>query len=92
VDYCESVVIWLSEANGENNYAEMEWRRPCALIVGNEARGAGTKALLAANGTVYIPMARATESLNAATAASVILFEAFRQRDFAKSGRNKARY
>lgn len=92
VDYCESVVIWLSEANGENNYAEMEWRRPCALIVSNEARGAGTEALLAANGTVYIPMAKATESLNAATAAAVILFEAFRQRDFAKSEKKEERY
>ena len=82
VDYCESVVIWLSDATGDNNYAEIDWCQPSALIVGNEARGAGVKAHQAANGTTFIPMAKATESLNAATATAVILFEVFRQRGF----------
>ena len=82
VDYCKPVDIWLTEADGRNNYAETDWRQPCALIVGNEARGAGVEARQAAFGSVAIPMAKDTESLNAATAAAVILFEAFRQRGF----------
>ena len=89
VDYCQSAEIWLSEAEGNSVYTEVEWRRPAALIVGNEARGAGGEARRAAQGSLYIPMARATESLNAATAAAVILFEAARQREFPLNAGNK---
>jgi TrmH family RNA methyltransferase len=58
----------------------VDWRRPAALIVGSEASGAGGRAQALAGGRVCIPMERATESLNAAIAAAVILFEAARQR------------
>jgi TrmH family RNA methyltransferase len=82
IGYCKSLNIWVAEASDGNLYTEVAWRNPSALIIGNEARGAGNKALKAAQGSVFIPMAKGTESLNAATAAAVILFEAFRQRDF----------
>ena len=81
-DYCNQTTIWLSEARADNIYTEIDWRRPSALIIGNEAHGAGGEARHTAQGSLYIPMARATESLNAAAAAAVILFEAARQRDF----------
>lgn len=61
-------------------YTEVDWRRPSALIIGSEAQGAGAEAAGATTKRVTIPMADATESLNAAVAASVILFEAARQR------------
>jgi TrmH family RNA methyltransferase len=85
VAYCGQNTIWLSEAGADNIYTEVEWRRPSALIIGNEARGASNEARHAAQGSISIPMARATESLNAAAAAAVILFEAARQRGFPKS-------
>jgi TrmH family RNA methyltransferase len=53
-----------------------------ALIIGGEAAGAGAVARRRAQ-PVAIPMARATESLNAAVAGAVILFEAARQRRMA---------
>lgn len=81
-DYCRSTAVWLSMAAGDLVYTDVSWRQPSALIIGNEAQGAGVEAQKAAQGSVYIPMARATESLNAATAAAVILFEAARQRKF----------
>ena len=49
------------------------------LVVGGEAAGAGVAARTAAT-AVAIPMQSAVESLNAAVAGSIILFEAARQR------------
>ncbi|MFN2134751.1 MAG: TrmH family RNA methyltransferase [Candidatus Promineifilaceae bacterium] len=80
--YTAGLAVWTAEARGEQNYAQIDWRQPSALIIGNEAHGAGAEAQALARGSAVIPMAAATESLNAATAAAVILFEAYRQRGF----------
>jgi TrmH family RNA methyltransferase len=58
----------------------VDWRRPAAVLIGGEARGAGAAAEQLATGRVTIPMHDDTESLNAALAAGIILFEAARQR------------
>ncbi len=68
-------------AGGEGiPYSAADFRRPLALIVGGEARGAGEAARRAATQTVHIPMPGAAESLNAAVAAGVLMFEVVRQR------------
>jgi RNA methyltransferase, TrmH family len=72
--------VWLATAGGDLPYTDANWRQPSALIIGSEARGAGEAASALATGSIYIPMYAASESLNAATAAAVILFEALRQR------------
>jgi len=72
--------VWLADGAADTAYAQVDWTKPCALIVGGEARGASDEAMQLANGRVRIPMARDVESLNAGVAASVILFEAARQR------------
>jgi TrmH family RNA methyltransferase len=72
--------VWLAEAGGEVAYEAVDWTAPSALVVGGEATGAGAQAAALATGRVRIPMAGGTESLNAAMAATVILFEAARQR------------
>lgn len=74
------MAVWVAAADGTHPYSEVNWRRPSALIIGSEAHGAGEKAERIADGSIYIPMHRATESLNAAMAAGIILFEAARQR------------
>jgi len=60
-------------------YWHLDWQGDIALIIGGEARGAelteGFAQVRAA-----IPMAQEAESLNAAIAAAVLLFEAARQR------------
>ena len=61
-------------------YEAVDWTVPSALVVGGEAAGASKVATELATGIVSIPMAEGTESLNAAMAATVILFEAARQR------------
>jgi len=72
--------VWVATANGEKSYTAVNWQKPAALIIGNEANGPGAEAHHIAAGTTAIPMHAATESLNAAIAAAVILFEAARQR------------
>jgi TrmH family RNA methyltransferase len=61
-------------------YWNVDWRRPTALVIGGEAEGAAPEAAHLATGHVTIPMRSDVESLNAAVAAGVLLFEAARQR------------
>ena len=75
-----SLDTWLAAPTGKIAYDKVDWRRPSALIVGGEASGAGPEAKALAAATLKIPMHDETESLNAAAAAAIILFEAARQR------------
>ena len=59
---------------------EVEWCEPVALLVGNEGAGLPEEVVHGADGRIHIPMARGTESLNAGAAATVILYEAYRER------------
>ncbi len=72
--------VYLAAAEGERTYTDVDWREPVALIVGGEAAGTGERAQALAKETVSIPMAAGVESLNAAVAAAVLLFEVARQR------------
>ena len=68
--------IYLADARGEIVYTRADWARPVALIVGGEAAGAREEARKLAKARVAIPMRGGAESLNAAMAATVLLFEA----------------
>ncbi len=72
--------VWLAEAGEGRPYWEADWRGPVALIIGGEAEGASPEAAALATGRVTIPMPGGAESLNAAVAAGVLLFEVVRQR------------
>jgi TrmH family RNA methyltransferase len=63
---------------------DSDLRFPLALIVGGEAEGASAPARNLAAKTVCIPMPGRAESLNAATAGAVLMFEIVRQRRMAK--------
>ncbi|MGH9744629.1 MAG: TrmH family RNA methyltransferase [Candidatus Acidiferrales bacterium] len=55
-------------------------RGACAIFIGNEGAGLPAEVLHSADGTISIPMRSSVESLNAGVAASVVLFDAARQR------------
>jgi TrmH family RNA methyltransferase len=65
---------------GGTSLYEVDLRGPVALMVGNEGAGLSPALLAAASMRVRIPMAGRMESLNAAAAGVVALFEAVRQR------------
>ncbi len=74
------LTVWLADVAEGLDYTAVSWQTPSALIIGSEAWGAGAEAVALADGRCTIPMHTATESLNAALAAGIILFEAARQR------------
>jgi TrmH family RNA methyltransferase len=53
---------------------------PAAILIGNEGAGLSASLLAAADAVVSIPCPGPVESLNAAVAASILLYEASRQR------------
>jgi RNA methyltransferase, TrmH family len=72
--------VWLAEAQGAVSYDRVDWTVPSILVIGGETTGLSAEAARLATGRVAIPMAGPVDSLNAAMAATVILFEAARQR------------
>lgn len=72
--------VFLAEAAAGLPYTQADLRGPLALIIGGEASGAGEQALALAQTRLHIPMPGGAESLNAAAAAAVLLFEIARQR------------
>jgi TrmH family RNA methyltransferase len=75
-----SMQIYLAEAGEGQPYSQANFCQPLALILGGEAEGAGPQAKNLATSRVHIPMPGESESLNAAVAAGVLLFEVVRQR------------
>jgi TrmH family RNA methyltransferase len=71
--------VLLAEAYSKHLYYEQDLTLPFALIVGNEAHGPSREARSLATLTITIPLANSVESLNAAIATSIILYEAVRQ-------------
>ena len=60
---------------------EVDWCEPVALLVGNEGAGLPEEIERSADARIRIPMASGVESLNAAAAATVLFYEAARQRN-----------
>jgi TrmH family RNA methyltransferase len=69
-----------SSPSGLMDYKALAYRFPVALIVGSEKHGLSDQLLEAANFVVRIPMRGDCDSLNAAIAAGVLLFEISGQR------------
>lgn len=80
------VSVWAASAGGRP-YDQVDWRRPSALLVGNEGVGLSETVVRGCDGVVTVPMAGRMESLNVAVAAGAILFEAARQRRLPRDGK-----
>lgn len=61
-------------------HRELDWRGPLLLVLGNEGAGIDPALMAACAEKVRIPIQSSVESLNVATAAAVLLFEAAHQR------------
>ncbi|HWQ16027.1 MAG TPA: RNA methyltransferase [Roseiflexaceae bacterium] len=77
--------VYGAEAGARMPYYAADWRQPSALLIGNEAGGLSQAARERVTKLIGIPMRGQAESLNAAVAGSVILFEALRQRSLGRS-------
>lgn len=72
--------LLLAESGGGKSCWEHDLRKPVALVIGGEAEGASEEARKRCDDLIYIPMPGKFESLNAAVAASILIFETVRQR------------
>jgi RNA methyltransferase, TrmH family len=74
------------DPRGEMDYLDVDMTSPVSLMVGNEAFGIVEEDQGVLDGTICIGMPGRSESLNVASAAAVVLFEAVRQRGRKRSG------
>jgi len=71
--------VLLAEAGSTHSYFAQDLTTPFALVIGNEAQGPSAEARAQATLSISIPLANGVESLNAAMATGIILYEAVRQ-------------
>lgn len=71
---------YAAHLDGKRAYDQMDYRKPSAFVIGNEGSGLREEIARRAKTYINIPMQGKVESLNAAVAASVLMFEAARQR------------
>lgn len=76
----QGITIFAAHLLGIPYDTEDSFRKRCALLIGNEANGLSQQASENADILIKIPMAGKVESLNAAVAAAILMYEAARQR------------
>jgi TrmH family RNA methyltransferase len=79
-----SVKIWTTAVHGAEAADCIDLAGPVALLIGNEGNGVPEELAAQTDEAVTIPCPGPVESLNAAVAASVLLYEASRQRRSAR--------
>ncbi len=77
----------VASAAATRPYDASDWTGAAALVIGGEAEGVGPELKAWGTEEVGIPLDHGVESLNAAVAGAVILFEAARQRRLARAER-----
>lgn len=78
----ESGQTVLAAALHRNSLSLFDVKDPSCVcfVIGNEGHGLSEDVILACDGSVIIPMMEGTESLNASIAASILLYEQYRNR------------
>jgi TrmH family RNA methyltransferase len=69
-----------TDEHGDCDVFDFDFTQPTLLLIGNETTGLSSAWRESCDRTVSIPMTGVASSLNAANAATVILYEAWRQR------------
>lgn len=74
------IPVWTTTARAAQSADHVDLAKPVALLIGNEGGGVSSDLAAQAGGSLTIPCPGPVESLNAAVATSVLLYEAARQR------------
>ena len=72
--------VYAAHLSGDRYYDEPDYSGRSVILIGNEANGLSDEAAGKANCLVKIPMEGKAESLNAAVATSLFVYEAYRKR------------
>lgn len=76
------VHTYAAHLQGRVYYQEVSLKEPTAFLIGNEGNGLTKETALLAEGYIKIPMEGQVESLNAAVATALLIYEAHRQRKY----------
>lgn len=76
----KGVCVFASHLAGELSYTQKDYRGKTAFLIGNEGSGLTEETVALADFCIKIPMRGKVESLNAAVAAALLIYEAGRQR------------
>ena len=74
------LLVVASSAHGQQDYFDVDYRRPLVLLVGNEQRGLPATVRAEADVLVRLPMVGRATSLNVSAAATALIYEVVRQR------------
>lgn len=81
IDFLKENGVWVFGADMDgDDYANIDFDMPCALVIGNEGKGIGTLTAKKCDGIVSLPMCGKINSLNASVAAGVLMYEVLRKR------------
>jgi TrmH family RNA methyltransferase len=75
----KQIILYACAAEDGASIFEADLRGPVAFVIGNEGSGIPEEILSFCTGSLHIPCPGKVESLNAAIAASILLYEASRQ-------------
>lgn len=76
----EGVSLYAAHLKGQHAYDEEDYTKACGFLIGNEGNGLSDKIADLADTYIKIPMEGQVESLNAAISATLLMYEANRQR------------
>lgn len=79
------VKVYAAHLDADDFYDANDYRQSTAFLIGNEANGLRDETAKCADTLLGIPMEGKVESLNAAVASSILLYEAYRQRRSVKT-------
>lgn len=79
------VRTWTTLGGDAAPLSTVSFQGPCALVIGNEGDGVSPDLAAACDGAVTIPQVGRVQSLNAAVATGVLLYEVRRQRSQGRS-------
>lgn len=82
IDELKQQNIWIvgTEAEGKEDYRQLDGKLPIAIVIGNEGKGMSRLVKEKCDWTVSLPMKGHVSSLNASVACSLLLYEVFRKR------------
>lgn len=75
----KNITLYATHLNGNQYFDEVEYSTKAGIIIGNEANGIKEETAEMADCLVKIPMCGKVESLNAAVASSIMMYELYRQ-------------
>ena len=77
-----NIDIYCASLKASKTYENVNFTKPCAIVVGTEATGLSDQWLENSTQNIIIPMQGQIDSLNVSVSAAILIFEAKRQRNF----------